>query len=268
MKLKTTAIIATLMLQGCALTEGEWFPSAPGAEESNQTDDSNTDAQMAEAQAAEQQQVEVEKAEQLKQAEAESQSQMQMAKRDMQKASAITRANASNQQKIRMSVKNDYRVFQEINHQYIKSNQTPVKYKQLETTLSHFVMDLIANMSPASFKAPLVVRPMTLKVGGVANADAGKDLLTSLIAKQMKEYGFIVFDGRKPKGKFTGEELLLETVVHKHGEQFVLSGTLKQLSSNKIAGTNQAFITDYFFRNIQDGVEVYEHKSEFSTGGD
>jgi len=124
-------------------------------------------------------------------------------------------------------------------------------------------MDLIANMTPDLYMAPLVVRPMKLKVVNVANPEGGKELVTSLIAAQMQDYGFVVFDGRKPKGKFTGEELILETSIESYGEQFVLYGTLRQLSSNKVAGTHQAFISDYFFRNIQDGVEVYINETEY-----
>ena len=111
--------------------------------------------------------------------------------------------------------------------------------------------------------APLVVRPMKLRVDSTANPEGGKELVTSLIAAQMQDYGFVVFDGRKPKGKFNGDELILETSIESYGEQFVLYGTLRQLSSNKVAGTHQAFISDYFFRNIQDGVEVYDSEPEF-----
>ena len=164
---------------------------------------------------------------------------------------------ASKQKQIQSSVENDYEVFRALNHDFIKNYTAPKQYKALERTISHFVMDLIGNMNPELHRSPMVVRPMKLKVRNVANASGGKELITALIAAQMQDYGFIVFDGRKPKGKFMGDELILETHIESYGEQFVLYGTLRQLSSNKVAGTHQTFISDYFFRNIQDGVEVY-----------
>jgi hypothetical protein len=276
--MKRVLILAmTLVLtSGCALTEGEWFPNnvEVNDEEVMATDSSEEIAASDDIDDAPDMDSEDELSAVTDNTETEDSQSVALIEDEPQQVvrqsvnqSSRSQAKASKQQQIRMSVTNDYHVFQALNHQYIKSNQTPTKYQELEITLSHFVMDLIANMAPENFKAPLVVRPMTLNVNNLANPEAGKEMLTSIIAKQMKEYGFVVFDGRKPKGKFTGEELLLETTVNKYGEQLVLNGTLKQLSSNKIAGTNQAFITDYFFRNIIDGVEVYEYQSDFSTGG-
>jgi|GEM_PF-5034670 len=178
-------------------------------------------------------------------------------------APEMTQVRASKEKQIHTSVENDYHVFRELNHQFIKNYTAPNQYKELNRTVSHFVMDLIANMNPELYMAPLVVRPMKLRVDSTANPEGGKELVTSLIAAQMQDYGFVVFDGRKPKGKFNGDELILETSIESYGEQFVLYGTLRQLSSNKVAGTHQAFISDYFFRNIQDGVEVYDSEPEF-----
>lgn len=242
MKFLPTAIIAIFTLSACTISQGEWLPE-PEAENDSAT------SVIAD---------EVESGSEDENGETEN-NQDKPAPKAMVSAieKPLVQARASKKQQIRQNVTNDYYVFQALNHQFIKSNQTERQYQELETVLSHFVMDLIANMTPESFNAPLVVRPMKLNAKRVANPEAGKDLLTSLIVKQMKEYGFIVFDARKPKGKFTGDELLLETVINKHGEQYVLSGTLKLLSSNKVAGTNQTFISDYFFRNMQDGVEVY-----------
>lgn len=175
----------------------------------------------------------------------------------------LAKVRASKERQIQTSVENDYYVFQELNHQFIKNYTAPNQYKEINRSVGHFVMDLIANMDPELYMAPLVVRPMKLKVNNVANANGGKELVTSLIAAQMQDYGFVVFDGRRPKGKFNGDELILETKIESYGEQFVLYGTLRQLSSNKVAGTHQAFISDYFFRNIKDGVEVYESDSEY-----
>lgn len=161
------------------------------------------------------------------------------------------------------SVENDYYVFQAVNHAHIKNNTPANQYKSLNTTLSHFVMDLIENMAPEHYEAELVVRPLKLKVANVANPDGGREIITTVLAAQIRDYGFSVFDGRRPKGRFTGDELILETSVENYGEQFVLYGTLKRLGSNKVAGTHQTFISDYFFRNIKDGVEVFETQNEF-----
>ena len=161
------------------------------------------------------------------------------------------------------SVENDYYVFQAVNHAHIKNNTPANQYKSLNMTLSHFVMDLIENMSPEHYEAELVVRPLKLKVANVANPDGGREIITTVLAAQIRDYGFSVFDGRRPKGRFTGDELILETSVENYGEQFVLYGTLKRLGSNKVAGTHQTFISDYFFRNIKDGVEVFETQNEF-----
>lgn len=167
----------------------------------------------------------------------------------------------SPQRQLHTSVENDYTVFQSLNHQFIKNNSAKNQYKSLDKTMSHFVMDLISNLSSEHYGAPLVVRPMKLKVTDVANPEGGKELITSMIAAQMKDYGFNVYDGRKPKGKFTGDEVILETVVDSYGDQFVLYGTLTLLKSNTVAGTHNTFISDFFFRNIKDGVEVYTDSS-------
>ncbi|MDO6718634.1 hypothetical protein Q4575_04440 [Psychrosphaera sp. 1_MG-2023] len=167
----------------------------------------------------------------------------------------------SQQRQLQTSVENDYAVFQSFNHQFIKNNSAKNQYKSLDKTVSHFVMDLISNLSSEHYGAPLVVRPMKLKVTDVANPEGGKELITSMIAAQMKDYGFNVYDGRKPKGKFTGDEVILETIVDSYGDQFVLYGTLTLLKSNTVAGTHNTFISDFFFRNIKDGVEVYTDSS-------
>lgn len=163
----------------------------------------------------------------------------------------------SKQRQIATSVDNDYYTFQALNHKFITNNTAPNQYRTLNRSVSHFVMDLVAKLAPKMQAAPLVVRPMKIMVEDIANSDGGKELITNLIASEMQDYGFQVFDGRRPKGRFSGDELILETMIESYGEQFVLYGTLRQLSDNKVAGTHQAFISDYFFRNIQDGVEVY-----------
>lgn len=169
----------------------------------------------------------------------------------------------SGQQKLLLSVENDYETFRALNHQFIKNNTPKNQYRSLDQLMSHFAMDLVANLSPEHYGAPLVVRPMKLKVTDVANPEGGKELITSLLASQMKDYGFQVYDGRKPKGRFTGEEVILETVIDSYGDQFVLYGTLTVLKSNIVAGSHNTFISDFFFRNIKDGVEVYGDGANF-----
>lgn len=169
----------------------------------------------------------------------------------------------SNQKQIFSSVENDYDVFRALNHQHIKNNTAQNQYKTLNQSMSYFVMDLVANLSSEHYGAPLVVRPMTLKVADVANPEGGKELITSMLAAQMKDYGFKVYDGRKPKGRFTGDEVILETVVDSYGDQFVLYGTLTVLKSNIVAGSHNTFISDFFFRNIKDGVEVFSDGANF-----
>lgn len=175
----------------------------------------------------------------------------------------VPMVQANKQVQLRNSVENDYYVFQAVNHAHIRNNTPANQIESLNIHLSHFVMDMIANLAPEHYGAELVVRPLKLKVGDVANPEGGRELVTTVLAAQIRDYGFSVFDGRRPKGRFNGEELILETHIENYGEQFVLYGTLKQLGSNKVAATHQTFISDYFFRNIKDGVEVFETENQF-----
>lgn len=164
---------------------------------------------------------------------------------------------SSFQRQIQGSVENDYEVYRALNHSFIKNNSAQNQYKLLNQSVGYFVMDLIAKLSPEHYGAALIVRPMKLHVEDVSNPKRGTELITAMLATQMKDYGFQVFDSRKPKGQFSGNEIILETEIENYGDQFVLRGTLSLLNENTIAGTHNAFISDYFFRNIKDGVEVY-----------
>jgi hypothetical protein len=160
----------------------------------------------------------------------------------------------------RINIVNDYQVLQAINYDHIKNNQSDGHLTNLARDLDHYVMDLISSLPTDQFGIGLVIRPIEGRLTNMAYQQAGKTLVESVLADHFKAYGFEVFNGRRPKGKFEGNELVFEGSLRMHGEQLLLDGNLRELSSNKIAATGQVVVIDHFFKRREDGVEVLSER--------
>lgn len=165
----------------------------------------------------------------------------------------------SKQKQIENSVDNDYETFRKLNHNAIKKNNENTQLMLLQNQVGHNVMDLISNLDDTDLTKPVIIRPVSVNLDERYDSTKGQVLLESLLELHFNKYGFTVFNDRKPKGRLSGEEFVLDSEVIAVNDKIVLQVTLKPLDSNKVTALQQSFISTYFFKDIQDGVEVWSY---------
>lgn len=163
----------------------------------------------------------------------------------------------SKQKRLEKSIENDYEMFRALNHKTIKSNTEETQLRLLQQQIGNNVMDLISNLTDEDIIKPVIIRPVNIGIDERYDSKKGQLLLESLLELHLSKYGFTVFNDRRPKGRLTGEEFVLETEIIAVNDKIAVQTTLKLLNSNKMTSTKQDFISNYFFKNIQDGVEVW-----------
>lgn len=163
----------------------------------------------------------------------------------------------SKQKRLEKSIENDYEIFRALNHRTIKSNTEETQLRLLQQQIGNNVMDLISNLTDEDIVKPVIIRPVNIGIDDRYDSTKGQLLLESLLELHLSKYGFTVFNDRRPKGRLTGEEFVLETEIIAVNDKIAVQTTLKLLNSNKMTSTKQDFISNYFFKNIQDGVEVW-----------
>ena len=163
----------------------------------------------------------------------------------------------SKKKQLEKSIDNNYDTYRALNYKTIKANNEDAQLKMLQQQIGNNVMDLISNLSEQDLAKPIIIRPVNINIEERYDPSKGQVLLESMLELQFNKYGFTVFNDRKPKGRLTGEEFVLDTDIFAVNDKIVFQTTLKLLNSNKMTAMKQDFISKYFFKNIQDGVEVW-----------
>lgn len=163
----------------------------------------------------------------------------------------------SNEKRLKSTIVNDYETYQQVNYSKIKANNEDDQLRLLTSQVEHVVMDLIANLDENLIETPVIIRPVTFSLNERYNTSAGQVLIESSLEFNLKKFGFDVFNDRNPKGKLGGDEYVLDTFITSINDKIILQSTLKYLDSNKIEAVRQSYISEYFFKNITDGVEVW-----------
>lgn len=172
----------------------------------------------------------------------------------------------SKKKQLEKSIDNNYDTYRALNYKTIKANNEDAQLKMLQQQIGNNVMDLISNLSDQDIAKPIIIRPVDIKLDERYDFTKGQVLLESLLELHFNKYGFTVFNDRKPKGRLSGEEFVLDSEVISVNDKIVLQVTLKNLNSNKVTALQQSFLSTYFFKNIQDGVEVWTSSRDSFDG--
>lgn len=162
----------------------------------------------------------------------------------------------SHRKHLKSTIVNDYQAYQKVNYDSIKRNNPEEQLTLLTSQIEHTVMDLIVNLDESLIKMPVIIRPVTFKLKEGYKTEEGQALIESTLEVNFKKFGFNVFNDRNPRGKLDGNEYVLDTSVWSINDKVLMQVTLKYLDSNKITAVKQIYISDFFFKNMQDGVEV------------
>jgi hypothetical protein len=174
-----------------------------------------------------------------------------------------THFQKSKQQRLKESVVNDYSTYQNLNYQQLKRSNVPDQLVHLNTQINEVVLELVAELKGDSFSKPIIIRPIV--VATVENFREGSErVVEEAFEENLKLVGFEVFDDRNPKGKLEGDELILNTELILLSNEFFLLTNIKALDSNKSLVSKRSHIDGFFFKNMEDGVEIYSaEESEF-----
>ena len=162
----------------------------------------------------------------------------------------------SNQMHLKKTIVNDYDAYQQVNYDTIKSNNSEDQLALLNSQVQYVVMDLISNLDERLIASPIIIRPVTFNVDESYKTRESEILIESGFELTLKRFGFDVFNDRNPRGKLNGNESILDITVTSINDKVILLSTLKYLDSNKIRAVKQIYISDYFFKEFVDGIEV------------
>ncbi len=162
----------------------------------------------------------------------------------------------SNEMHLKKTIINDYNAYQQVNYDTIKSNNSEDQLTLLNSQVEYVVMDLISNLDERLIDSPIIIRPVLFNVDESYKTRETEILIESGFELTLKRFGFDVFNDRNPRGKLNGNECVLDITVTSINDKVILLSTLKYLDSNKIRAVKQIYISDYFFKEFVDGIEV------------
>jgi len=169
---------------------------------------------------------------------------------------------ASNKQHLKSTITNDYDAYQKTNYDVIKANNSEDQLDLLNSQIEYVVMDLIANLDEYLIQSPIIIRPIGFDVPDTYKTRDTEVLVESGLELTLKRFGFDVFNDRNPRGKLSGNESVLDTLVRSMNDKIIMQSTLKYLDSNKIIAVKQIYITEFFFKDYVDGIEVSQEKTK------
>lgn len=150
----------------------------------------------------------------------------------------------------------DYDDQREKNYRKLRGRNNEGQYVNLDKVLSSFLMDMFASVPKGVFGSKLILADMDITHIEATEAAMGKQVTEELMVKKLQQFGFKVFEGRRPKGRLEGTELLLNLKIMVIGGEYELYGNLKQLDSNVLLASGHKSLPKYFFQSRKDGLIV------------
>jgi hypothetical protein len=164
----------------------------------------------------------------------------------------------SKQEQLNDMVVNDYSTYQKLNYEMIEKSNESKQLHLIEQQINALLIDVISNLRIGFTDTPIIVRNMNTN-DVLEEYNSGVVLVENTVELRLRDFGFTVFDDRKPKGKLNGEELVLDLFLNQiNGSNWLLTASVKQLDSNKMLASSRKYITGFFFKKMLDGVEVIE----------
>lgn len=172
------------------------------------------------------------------------------------KNTKVTVVQPTNAAKYLSIAEADYEDQREKNYRDLRGRNNKGQYVKLDRVLSTFLMEMFASVPKGIFGRKLILADMDVSHINATEADTGKKVTEELMVKKLQQFGFKVFEGRRPKGRLEGDELLLSLKMMVIGEEYELYGNLKQLDSNILLASSHTSLPKYFFQKRKDGLIV------------
>lgn len=150
----------------------------------------------------------------------------------------------------------DYEDQREKNYRILRGNNNEGQYVKLDRVLSKFLMEMFASVPKGIFGRKLILADMDVSHIDATEVATGKQVTEELIVEKLQQFGFQVFEGRRPKGRLEGNELLMSLKVMVIAGEYELYGNLKQLDSNVLLASSHSTLPKYFFQMRKDGLVV------------